>query len=75
MGRRRALERLNELWPEVERHLGRIVAEPEHSSKGKWRGEVRSWLSQMQEVIRHVGTKTGAEWQARIDAYWETLGE
>ncbi|HZT83409.1 MAG TPA: hypothetical protein VFA26_24475 [Gemmataceae bacterium] len=75
IGRRRALERLNELVPEVERHLGRIAAQPHHSSAGKWKGEVRGWLGQMQEVIRHVGKKTGAEWQARIDAYREALGE
>jgi len=75
IGRKRALERLKELLPEVERHLGRIAAEPHHSSVGKWKSEVRSWLGQMQEVIRHVGKKTGAEWQERIDAYRKTLGE
>jgi hypothetical protein len=75
IGRKRALERLHELLPEVERHLGRVAAEPGHSSAGKWRSEVRNWLSQMQEALRHVGKKTGAEWQARIDGWRETLGE
>ncbi len=75
IGRKRALERLNELVPEMERHLGRIVAEPQHSSVGKWKSEVRNWLSQMQEVLRHVGKKTAAQWQARIDSYQEKLGE
>jgi hypothetical protein len=75
IGRKRALERLKELVPEVERHLGRIVAAPGHSSAGKWRSEVRSWLSQMQEVIRHVGKKTAGQWQTRIDSYRETLGD
>jgi hypothetical protein len=75
IGRKRALERLNELLPEVERHLGRIEAEPGHSSVGKWRSEVRNWLSQMQEALRHVGKKTSKEWQARLDGFRETLGE
>ena len=75
MGRKRALDRLQELLPEVERHLGRIFATPHHSSVRKWRGEVRAWLEQMQEVIRHVGKKTGEEWQTRIDSFREQLGQ
>jgi hypothetical protein len=75
IGRKRALQRLHELLPEVERHLARIVAEPLHTSAGKWKSEVRTWLSQMQEVIRHVGKKTGEEWQANIDSWRESLGK
>ena len=29
------------------------------SSVGKWKSEVRNWLRQMQEGIRHVGEKNG----------------
>jgi hypothetical protein len=75
IGRKGALDRLKALLPEVERHLGRIVGEPYHSSVGKWKSEVRNWLSQMQEVLRHVGKKSREEWQVRIDSYRETLGE
>lgn len=73
--RKRALKRLQGRVPEVERHLARIDETPEHSSTVKWKSEIRNWLREMEEVLPHVGKKTAAEWQVRIDAYRAALGE
>jgi hypothetical protein len=75
MPRKSALKRLQGRVQEVERHLARINAAPKHSSASKWRSEVRNWLREMEEVLPHVGKKTAAEWQDRIDAYRAALGD
>ena len=67
--RKQSLKLLQGRVPAVEWHLMRIAEEPRHSSIHKWRSEVRNWLGEMEEVLPHVGKKTAAEWQARIDAY------
>jgi hypothetical protein len=67
--RKQALKRLQGRVAAVEQHLARIAADPGHSSIPKWRSEVRNWLREMEEVLPHVGKKTAAEWQGRIDAY------
>jgi hypothetical protein len=75
MPRKGALKRLQGRVHEVERHLARIKATPEHSSASKWRSEVLNWLREMEEVLPHVGKKTTAQWQDRIDAYRSALGD
>ena len=75
MPRKSALKRLQGRIPEIMRHLARITATPEHSSVHKWKSEVRNWLREMEEVLPHVGKKTAAEWQVRIDAYRSALGD
>jgi len=67
--------RLQGRVPEIERHLSKIAAAPGHSSIQKWRSEIRNWLREMEEVLPHVGKKTAAEWQARIDGYHRSLGD
>jgi len=73
--RKQALNRLQGRVFEIERHLARIAEAPGHSSIRKWQNEISNWLREMEEVLPHVGTKTAAEWEARIDAYRRTLGE
>jgi hypothetical protein len=73
--RKQALKTLEGLVPQVERHLQRILEFPGHSSRCKWASEVLGWLSQMEEVLPHVGKKTAVQWQGRIDAYRATLEE
>jgi hypothetical protein len=67
--RKRALERLGSFAVRVEEHLAKIAANPGHSSVPHWGHEVRNWLEQMEEMLRHVGKKTSGEWQPRIQAY------
>ena len=67
--RKQALKELAGKERQVERHIVKLQASPQHSSRTKWKNEVLGWLLQMEEVLRHVGKKTAAEWQARIDAY------
>ena len=71
MSRRRkdALAKIASYIPDMQRHLDRILANPEHSSRNKWKSEALGWILQMEALIPHVGKKTAAEWQARI-ARW-----
>jgi hypothetical protein len=73
--RKHALERVQSLAPVVEDHLAKIAANPGHSSIPHWQHEIRNWLRQMEDLLTHVGKKTAAEWQTRIQAYREALDE
>jgi hypothetical protein len=72
--RKAAISKIESLTPQVERHLQRVLSQPEHSSRGKWVGEILGWLQQMEELLPHVGKKTAAEWQTRIATWRATLG-
>jgi len=71
--RKDALAKIVNLIPTMDRHLERILANPEHSSRNKWKAEALGWIHQMEAMIPHVGKKTAAEWQARIDKWRATL--
>jgi hypothetical protein len=71
--RKDALDKIESHVAEVERHLGRVLAEPGHSSRNKWASEALGWLLQMEALLPHVGKKTSAEWQARIDSWRASL--
>jgi hypothetical protein len=69
IGRRRALERLEAYSLQVEEHLLKITNDPDDRSAAHWIHEVQSWLTQMDDLVRHVGGKTGAAWSARIETW------
>jgi hypothetical protein len=71
--RKDALRRLQDLVPELEKHLAEIVSEPDAQARSHWKGEVENWLRQMERMLRHVGKKTSAEWQRRIEIYRQRL--
>ena len=67
--RKAALGKIESLVPKVEGHIAKIDAYPGHSARDHWREETRTWLRDMEGLLRHVGKKTSAQWQARIDAW------
>jgi hypothetical protein len=67
--RKSALQKIESLVPGVEGHVGKIAAYPGDTSLDHWKGEARTWLREMEAMLRHVGKKTSAQWQARIDAW------
>jgi hypothetical protein len=71
--RKDALRRLQGYVDRVELHLRIIASDPEDRAVSHHRHEVWVWLATMEEAARHVGKKTGAEWQARIAAYRAAL--
>jgi hypothetical protein len=73
--RKEALEKIESLVPEVDRHVERVLANPGHSSRRKWKHEALSWLHQMEALLPHVGQKTAAKWQARINSWRAALAE
>jgi hypothetical protein len=75
MKRSHALRLIECLVPRVEEHLAKLAASPEHSSRSHWKREVWAWLRKIEALVRHVGKKTGAEWEARIAAWRADLEE
>ena len=61
MRRKQALARLNGLAPRVEEHLAKIRNEPLSRDAAHWKKEVESWLSQMENLLPHVGRKTAEQ--------------
>jgi hypothetical protein len=74
LSRKQALKQLRGLWPRIQVHLDYLAASPSEREVSHWRGEISNWLREMEEYLPHVGKKTAAEWQARIDACRATLG-
>lgn len=74
ISRRDALKRLQGLAPRVTEHLEQLAADPESWDVPHWRGEVRTWLDQMREILPHVGKKTGQEWAAKLAGWEAQLG-
>ena len=66
MGRKKALERLEQLLPQLERHLERIREAPEDPSANHYKVEVRGWLRRMEAAIPHLGRRTKQIWIARL---------
>lgn len=75
ISRKEALKQLRGLFRGVEGHLGKIAEHPEDRELSHWKSETRNWLREMQEYLPHVGKKTAAEWQARLDDCRAALGE
>jgi hypothetical protein len=71
--RKHALERVQSLALVVEEHLAKIQTNPGQSSIPHWEREIRNWLQQMEELLTHVGKKTAAEWQTRLQTYRDAL--
>ena len=69
IGRKDALRKLLSLVAVVEEHLEGIAEEPDSQAFSHWKDELQNWLAQMEAMVPHVGKKTGAEWQARIEAW------
>ncbi len=70
IGRKRALDGIEELVGEVERHLEKLAADPTHPASDHWRGELKAFLGGMRELSRLVGRRTGQMWIDRI-GQWE----
>jgi len=75
ISRKDALKQLLGRFRRIQEHLATIAAHPDEREVPHWKGETRNWLREMEEYLPHVGKKTAAEWQARIDASRGQLGE
>jgi hypothetical protein len=74
MNRKNALKRLNGLAPQIEKHLGKIAADPDSRDVPHWVKEIRAWIGQIEHALPHVGDKTAQEWQPRIAGWKAKLG-
>lgn len=75
VSRKHALKRLSALERNVEEHLQKVTDQPGSSATRHWQAELRSWLLQMECLLPRVGTKTSADWSAKIAAWRNQLDE
>lgn len=74
VSRKVALKRLANLAPQVERHIEKIASNPDSPSITHWIHEANNWLKAMEELVPHVGRKTGADWTKRIEIWRSRIG-
>jgi hypothetical protein len=75
MPRKKALERIESLAPQVEKHLEKIANQPGSRDVPHWRTEIQAWLKSMEEAAPHTGKKTSAEVAERIAEWKRRLGD
>ena len=75
IGRAKAVERATELGNRINEHLQYIKNEPGSQAVGHWRTEIRGWINQIDNLVRHMGKKTGNEWTEIIARWRQLLGE
>ena len=73
--RKSAIKRLEGLRVQVEAHLGKMEALPNDPAVGHWRAEIRGWLAQMTDSLRHVGSRTAEDWEALLSDWAARLGD
>lgn len=66
ISRKGALRRLNGLFPQLETHLDKLAAEPNCEAVNHWKGEIEVFLSDMEDLLPHVGQRTAKIWGERI---------
>jgi hypothetical protein len=74
MSRAKALERAEGQVFELENHFNKIarnIDNPGCRTINHWKGEIRSFIQNIEDVIPHMGKKTGAEWATRV-AEWKS---
>lgn len=74
LSRKLALKRMTGLAAQIEEHLEKIVEDPSRREVRHCVHEVQAWIEQIEALLDHVGARTAAEWQARIDEWRERLG-
>lgn len=75
ISRKVALDRVQSLTPQVEKHLAKLAADPNSRDAHHWGVEIRGWLNAMERVLPALGGKTGAEWAQRIADWRKALGD
>jgi hypothetical protein len=72
--RKQALNRIEGLVPQIEEHVRKLTESPHDEAAGHWRAELRSWLAEVRQLLTHVGKRTAARWEPRLQA-WEGHSE
>ena len=75
LSRKLALKRITGLAARIEEHLTKIEENPNTRETPHWNHEIRTWIEQIESVIDNVGSRTEAQWRAKIDAWREQLGD
>ncbi|MFO0967304.1 MAG: hypothetical protein U0793_17230 [Gemmataceae bacterium] len=73
MKRRKAFERLTSLARAIEEHLQKLRLGNRPDSVAHLRHEIRVWIATIERGMRHVGEKTGKEWEVRLAAWREQI--
>jgi hypothetical protein len=76
LSRKQALSRLEGLERQVLRHIDEHIPETigkAPTAVSHWRKEVGGYLDEMERMTPHIGKKSAADWQARIDSMRQRL--
>jgi hypothetical protein len=52
-----------------------MEASPSDPAVEHWRAEIRGWLAQMNDSLRHVGSRTAKDWEALLNDWAARLGD
>ena len=75
LARKDALQRINGLKRRIEQHIQKLAEYPDSQDESHWRGELRSWIAQVEAAAEHVGKRTQQEWQELIESWKASLGD
>jgi|KBSSwiStaDraftv2_1062776.scaffolds.fasta_scaffold5234250_2 hypothetical protein len=75
LARKDALKRMNGLKRRIEEHIQKLARYPDSQENAHWRGELRSWIKQVEAASEYVGRKTQQEWQEIIESWKASLGD
>ena len=75
IGRKRALENLEDLAVQVEIHLRKLAEQPNRLAANHWSVEVRAFLGRVERLIPQVGRKTGQLWDQRLEMWKRQIEE
>jgi hypothetical protein len=69
ISRKTALVRIVGLARQIDSHLAKIRAKPHSLDVDHWRHEVRVFVTQIEDLRRHLGGRTAELWRARVDEW------
>jgi RHS repeat-associated protein len=75
IGRQQALNRMQGLSAQVEKHLSKIATDPNSRAVAHWKTEIRAWLGEIERLSPHIGKKTSLEWESKVVQWKSLLGE
>lgn len=75
VSRQQAIKRIAGLSVKVRVHLDKIGPDAAAPVARHWRHEVESWMTQIEQAARHVGTRTRSDVLKQLAVWQRDLGD